>query len=47
MGMVAILVMWPKPFQQTFVPLSQGGLASIGSAVIQEKKFDSHLGHVT
>ena len=25
MGMVAILVMWPGPFEQTFVPPSQGG----------------------
>ena len=25
MGMVAILVMWPGPFKQTFVPPSQGG----------------------
>ena len=34
MGMVAILVMWPGPFEQTFVPSSHGGykwnLASIG-----------------
>ena len=25
MGMAAILVMWPGPFIQTFVPPSQGG----------------------
>ena len=25
MGMVAILVMWPGPFEQIFVPASQGG----------------------
>ena len=25
MGMVAILVMWPGPFEQTFVPPSHGG----------------------
>ena len=24
MGMVAILVMWPGPFEQTFIPSSQG-----------------------
>ena len=34
MALAAILVMWPGPFEQTFVPLSQGGaiwnLASIG-----------------
>ena len=28
-------------FEQNFVPPSQGGLASIGSAVIQEKKFEN------
>ena len=43
MGMVAILVMWPKPFEQTFVPPSQGdstwNLASISQVVIEEKKF--------
>ena len=37
MGMVASLVMWPGPFEQTFVPPSQGGciwnLASIGPVV--------------
>ena len=25
MGMAANLVMWPGPFEQIFVPLSQGG----------------------
>ena len=43
MGMAAIFVMWPGPFEQTFVPPSQGGsiwnLASIGQVVIEEKKF--------
>ena len=43
MGMAAILVMWPGPFEQAFVPPSQGGsawnLASIGLVVIEEKKF--------
>ena len=43
MGIVAILVMWPGPFENTFVPLFQGGstwnLASIGLVVIEEKKF--------
>ena len=41
MGMVAILVMWPEPFEQTFVPSSYGGykwnLASIGLAMSKEK----------
>ena len=45
MGMVAILVMWPGPFEQTFVPPSQGGsiwiLASIGPAVSKEKMFEN------
>ena len=41
MGMAAILVMWPGPFEQTFVPPSQGGfiwnLTSIGPVVSEEK----------
>ena len=44
MGMAAILVMWPEPFEQAFVPPSQEGfiwnLASIGLVVIEEKKFN-------
>ena len=40
MGVVAILVMWPKLFEQTFVPSSQGdstwNLASISQVVIEE-----------
>ena len=43
MGMVAIFVMWPEPFEQAFVPPSKGGsiwkLASIGLLVLEEKKF--------
>ena len=43
MGMAAILVMWPGPFEQTFVPPSQGdstwNLASIGPVVSEEKMF--------
>ena len=39
--MVAILVMWPKLFEQTFNPPSQGdstwNLASIGLVIIEEK----------
>ena len=43
MGMVAaILVMWPKPFVEAFVPPSQGdatwNFASIGQVVIEEKE---------
>ena len=44
MGMAAILVMWPGPFEQTFIPPSHGGsiwnLASIVQAVSKEKKFE-------
>ena len=44
MGMAAILVMWPAPSEQTFVPPSQGGstwnLASIGLVVL-EKMFEN------
>ena len=44
-GMAAILVMWPGPFEQTFVPPSQGGsiwnLASIGPVVSEEKMFEN------
>ena len=45
MGMAAILVNWPGPFEQTFIPPSQGGslwnLASIGSVVSEEKMFEN------
>ena len=45
MGMAVILVKWPGPFEQTFIPPSHGGstwnLASIGLAVSQEKKFEN------
>ena len=43
MGMAAILVMWPGPFEQTFVPPYHGdsiwNLASIGPVVSEEKMF--------
>ena len=43
MGMMTILVMWPKLFEQTYVPSSQGqytwNLALIGQVVIEENKF--------
>ena len=43
MGLAAILVMWPGPFEQAFVPPSQGGsmwnLVSISLVVIEEGKF--------
>ena len=43
MGMVAILAIWTKLFEQTFVPPSQGdstwNLASTGQVVIEEKSL--------
>ena len=57
MGMAAILVMWPGPFEQTFVPPSHGGaiwnLTLTGQAVSDEKMFkecgrqttDAHLSY--
>ena len=43
MGMAAILVMRPGPFEQTFFPPSHGGsiwnLASIGPVASEEKMF--------
>ena len=43
MVMVAILVMWPGPFEQTFIPPSHGdsiwNLASIGPVVSEKKTF--------
>ena len=45
MGMAAILVMWHRPFEQTFIPLSHGGstwnLVSIGLEVSKEKTFEN------
>ena len=45
MGMAAILVMWLRSFEQTFVPPSQGGstwnLTSIGPVVSEEKMFEN------
>ena len=41
MGMAVILVMWPGPFEQTFVTPSHGdsrwNLASIGPVISEEK----------
>ena len=43
MAMVAILVMWPGPFEQTFISPSHGGsiwnLILIGQVVSEEKMF--------
>ena len=45
MGVAAILVMWPRPREQTFVPPSHWGsiftLASIGPAVLEKKIFEN------
>ena len=45
MGMAAILVMWPEPFEQIFVLLSQGvsiwNVASIVPVVSEEKMFEN------
>ena len=45
MDVVAILVMWPRPREQTFVPPSHWGsmwnLASIGPAVLEKKIFEN------
>ena len=44
MGMAAILVMWPEPFEQLFVPPIPGGyiwnLVTIGPVVSEEKSFE-------
>ena len=45
MGMAAISVMWPGPFEQIFVLLKQGGsiwnFASIGTVVSEMKMFEN------
>ena len=45
MGVAAILVMWPRPFIQTFFPPFQGGstynLALFGQAVSEKKIFEN------
>ena len=45
MGMAAILVMGPGPFEQTFVPTSLGvsiwNLSLIGPVVSEEKMFEN------
>ena len=44
MGVGAILVMWPGPFEQLFVPLTHGGyiwkLVTIGPGVSEEKSIE-------
>ena len=45
MGVAAILVMWPRPFEQTFVTPSLGvsiiNMSSIGPVVSEEKMFEN------
>ena len=45
MGVAAILVMWSRPHEQTFVPPTHGGstwnLASIDPAVLEKKIFEN------
>ena len=45
MGVAAILVMWPGPFEPTFVSASYGvsiwNLSSIGPVVSEEKMFEN------
>ena len=44
MGMAAMLVMWPRPFEQLFFPKDPGGciwnLVAIGPVVSEEKSFE-------
>ena len=51
MGMVAILVMWPWPFEGTFTPPTHWGsihnLASIGPMASEEKMFETADGRST
>ena len=39
MDMAAILVIWPGPFEQSFVPPSIWNLTLIGQAVSEEKMY--------
>ena len=45
MGMTAILVIWPRHYEQTFVPLPLGGstcnLVSVGPTVSEEMLFEN------
>ena len=44
MGMAAMLVMWPRPFEQFFLPKGPGGciwnLVAIGPVVSEEESFE-------
>ena len=51
MGMAAMLVMWPRPFEQLFFPKGPKGciwnLVAIGPVVSEEKSFEIVDGWVT
>ena len=51
MGMAAILVMWPRLFEQLFVPKVPGGciwnLVKIGPVVSEDKSFELVDGRTT
>ena len=51
MGMAAMLVMWPRPFEQFFFPKVPGGcmwnLVAIGYVVSEEKSFEIVDGRTT
>ena len=51
MGMAAMLVMWPRPFEQLFFPKGPGGciwnLVAIGPVVSEEKSFETVDGRRT
>ena len=51
MGMAAMLVMWPRPFEQLFFPKGPGGciwnLVAIGPVVSEEKSFEIVDGRTT
>ena len=44
MGMAAMLVMWPRPFELLFFPKGHGGciwnLVAMGQVVSEEKSFE-------
>ena len=51
MGMAAMLVMWPRSFEQLFFPKGPGGciwnLVAIGPVVSEEKSFEIVDGRTT
>ena len=51
MGMAAMLVMWPRSFEQIFFPKGTGGciwnLVAIGPVVSEEKSFEIVDGRTT